>query len=111
VSFYGMTAMAMMTALCALALSPQRGAIRIGALACLMIAACILRAVVIGLNPDSANWNGPMWPAVLAALALASLLPSLRPGAFVRRRMTKVTLLALVVPLPLYLYAMTIPGV
>jgi phytol kinase len=76
-----------------------------------MIAACILRAVVIGLNPDSANWNGQMWPAGLAALALASLLPSLRPEAFVRRRMTKVTLLALVVPLPLYLYAMTISGV
>ena len=111
VSFYGMTTMAMMIALSALALSPARVPLRFAGLAALLTASCALRAGVIALNPESANWNGPMWPAALATLALASLLPSLRPGFFARRRMTKVTVLALAVPLPLYLYAMTATGI
>jgi phytol kinase len=110
ISFYGMVTMTMMLGLSALALSPQQPGPRIAALVGLVLGTCLLRAVVIGLNPETTNWNGPMWPAVLACLALAALLPSFWPQAFVQRRMAKLTLLSLAVPVPLYLAAIAFSG-
>ncbi|MGO4852968.1 diacylglycerol/polyprenol kinase family protein [Phaeovulum sp. W22_SRMD_FR3] len=110
ISFYGMITMAMTTALGALALTPQPRARQIGTLLCLLGGACLIRAGVIGLNPAGTNWNGPMWPGVIACLALSALLPTLSPKAFAARRMLKVTLLSLAVPVPAYLYAMAVAG-
>ncbi len=110
ISFYGITAMGMATALCALALSAQSIAMRVAGLGVVVGVACVLRAVIVAMNPDAQNWNGPMWPAVLGCLALTALIPSLAPAIFGNGRMTKVTLLALAIPLAAYIFAIDITG-
>lgn len=110
ISFYGMTTMAMTVGLCAIALTPRGNMARTIMLIGIVLAACFIRGIVTGLNPDPANWNGPMWPAVMASLGIAALTPSLIPLAFRNRRMKKLTGLSLLVPLGTYLYAIELSG-
>ncbi|QCO55076.1 hypothetical protein EOK75_04335 [Pseudorhodobacter turbinis] len=108
VSFYGMTAMGMTLGLSALALTPKRPALRIAGLLAEAGAICLLYAGVISLNPDASNWNGAMWPVVLGCLFLAAAVPSFCPQWFLRARVGKLTLLALVIPLSTYLISIGI---
>jgi phytol kinase len=110
VSFYGLTTMALMIGLCALALTRQSLAVRIVVLVAIVAGALVLRAVIINVNPDTSNWNGPMWAiGVISAVGMA-IIPSIYPSGFVRARVTKLTLLALAIPLLSYLYAIDISG-
>jgi phytol kinase len=102
VSFYGVTALGMMVALCAIALSKQSLLARGAALTVIVLAALGLRTQLIAMNAPEANWAGPMWPALLATLALCVLLPLFRPHLFSQSRVMRVTLMALVVPLASY---------
>ncbi len=109
VSFYGLTAMGVMIGLCAIALTGRGIALRLGTLAVIAVAAFILRAKIIGLNPVSANWNGPMWSTTVVAVAIAIFACTVFPHAFLRARVTKLTLLCLIVPLAVYLFSIDFP--
>ena len=110
VSFYGMTAMGLMVGLCAIAVTPRSVLARVAILTAIVLALCVVRYLVIGLNPDPANWNGPMWSVTVASLALATVVPSLVPQAFVQARVLKLTLLSLAIPLATYLYSIDYSG-
>jgi phytol kinase len=110
VSFYGLTTMGLMIGLCALALKPQSLAVRIVALMAIVAGVLVLRAAIINVNPAPSNWNGPIWAlSVISAVGMA-IIPSIYPSGFVRARVTKLTLLALAIPLLSYLYAIDISG-
>ena len=51
-----------------------------------------------------------MWGVVAASLALTALVPSRWPRKFYHRRMAKLSLLALILPLSTYLYAIAMDG-
>lgn len=105
ISFYGLTAMAMMVGLCALALAPQSVWGRVAGVCIIVVTSCALRLWLLGFNPAASNWNGPMWPAVAASVTVVAMATLLRPQAFADGRALKITLLALVVPLGAYLMA------
>ena len=109
VSFFGLTMMGLMVSLCVIAVSPQPAAVRLPVLATVLAAAVVLRAVIVPLNPAVANWTGPMWPTTAACLAV-SLLPIARPQSLTTARVTRLTLLALPIPLISYLYAVAMKG-
>lgn len=111
VSFYGMTAMGLMVGLCAIAVTPRSILARVAILSAIILALCVVRYLVIGLNPDPANWNGPMWSVTFASLALATIVPSLVPQAFAQARVLKLTLLSLAIPLATYLYSIDYSGI
>lgn len=108
VSFYGIVAMGMMIGHSALALRPQTNLMRFTGLAAVVMAAIVLRAIVVGLNPADANWNGPMWSVVLVCIALTAGVPSAFPALFAQARVTKMVLLSLAIPLAAYFYAIDI---
>ncbi|MBU2981679.1 hypothetical protein KO498_07600 [Lentibacter algarum] len=103
ISFYGLTAMSLVTGLCAVALSKSALFARLASLLAITAALCGIRFVVIGLNPETTNWNGPMWGLVIACLVLAAVVPSLFAQAFAKARVTKLALMSLLIPLPAYL--------
>ncbi|PUB10170.1 hypothetical protein [Yoonia sediminilitoris] len=111
VSFYGMTAMGLMLGFCALAVTGQRVLVRVITLTAIVAGACLLRMIILQLNPDGTNWNGMMWPAVAGMAMLTLGLPSLWPVAFAQARVAKLTLLALAPPLVTYLHAIYSAGV
>jgi phytol kinase len=106
ITFYGMTAMGMVMELSALAMMRHGVLIRVGFLLIVGLILCLLYAVALSVNPESTNWNGPMWPVVLACLLLAAGPPSLVPRAFSNARVTKVTLSALSLPLATYIVSL-----
>lgn len=110
VSFYGIAMMGLATGLAALALVPQPVWRRAAALVAIAAGLCLLRQWAVAANPPSANWAGPMWGVVAASLALTALVPSRWPRKFYHRRMAKLSLLALILPLSTYLYAITMAG-
>ncbi|PRY75488.1 phytol kinase [Yoonia maritima] len=110
ISFYGISAIGMLSALCALAASAQSTVRRIVILSGLAAAIVSIRKVTIDLNPDNTNWNGPMWPMVVANLALAAAIVTLFPQLFARARVTKITIISLVIPLSTYLYSVGFSG-
>jgi phytol kinase len=101
-----MTAMGMVMGLSALAMMRHGVLIRVGFLLIVGLILCMLYAVALSVNPESTNWNGPMWPVVLACLLLAAGPPSLVPRAFSNARVTKVTLSALSLPLATYIVSL-----
>lgn len=111
VSFYGVTAMGMMMALCAIACQGLGVSAKPAVLGIIAVASCGAWAVITGLNPASANWNGPMWPMVLACLALAALVPSLAPRIFAGARVARLTVMALAIPLTTYLTSIGLAGI
>ncbi|WP_424944571.1 diacylglycerol/polyprenol kinase family protein [Aliiroseovarius crassostreae] len=110
VSFYGITAMGMMVGLCALALTRRRITTRVALLSIIVLACCAVRYMVIHLNSESANWNGPMWSVTVTCLALSTIVPSLAPHAFAQARVTKLTCLSLAIPLATYLFSIDYSG-
>lgn len=110
VSFYGVVMMGLATGLAALALVPQPVWQRVAALLALAALLCLLRQWALAENPASANWAGPLWGVVLASLLLTALVPSRWPRKFYHRRMAKLSLLALILPLSTYLYAIAMDG-
>ena len=105
ISFYGLTAMGMMVGLSVIALSKRGLVMRVAILGGIAALACLLRAGIINLNPENTNWNGPMWPATIATLALLISATSFLPDRFSHARVTKLTLLSLVIPLATYLFS------
>ncbi len=110
ISFYGMTAMGMLIGLSALALTRRTAVTRIAILSGIAVASCAVRLMVIDLNPETANWNGPMWSITLTCLAVTAIAPSLAPQAFAQARVTKLTFLSLVIPLATYLFSIDYSG-
>ena len=103
ISFYGIATMGMLMGFCAIAVTAKPLAARIGLLVTIAAALTLVRAGIVFLNTNTDNWNGPMWPAVFACLALCALVPLIWPNAFSKYRATRVTVLALLIPLPYYL--------
>jgi phytol kinase len=104
VTFYGMTAMGMGMGMIALA---SGGIRRPARYAVLIASAAGLGAAFLwlaGLNDTSALWSGTPWPLALATLAVTAILPSVLRDGFQTARVTRVVLLALLVPLPAYLF-------
>jgi hypothetical protein len=85
--------------------------VRVGTLFAIVAAACLLRPMLIGLNPDTSNWAGPMWPIVAATLTLAILVPTLFPGVFAQGRVARMTMLAVSIPLAAYVFSISFSGV
>lgn len=110
VSFYVVTMMGLATAFAALALVPQPMWLRLAALTAIIFGLCALRLWSITGNPPASNWAGPFWEAVLVSLALNALVPSLSPQRFRDHRVAKLSVLALIVPLAAYLYAISTVG-
>lgn len=106
VSFYGLTTLGMMTGLCTLALSGFGLANRLTAMATVISLAYLVRALALALNLEDTGWNGAMWPTLTVSLALLALVPALAPQTFERARVSKVTALALLVPLLTYFASM-----
>lgn len=105
ISFYGIVAMGLMMTCCCIALSARPATVRLTGVIALGLAMLVVRQAVVTLNPDTANWNGPMWPVVLTCLALTATVPLIWPRAFLTYRVLKAIALALLVPLPYYLYS------
>lgn len=110
VSFYGMTALAMSFGLCYLALQVKGPLIQVVGLIGVIGALGLMRWWSVAMNGPIRNWNGPMWGAIAGSLLLIAIAIILRPAWFARRRVTWLTLLAMVVPLPLYLYETQLGG-
>ncbi|NHF73179.1 hypothetical protein [Paracoccus xiamenensis] len=110
VSFYGIAMMGLATGLAALALTPQPVWARVAGLAAIIAVLCLLRLWAMAANPPAANWSGPLRGVVLASLALCAFVPSLWPQLFRDRRMAKLSMLALILPLSAYLYAIAKAG-
>lgn len=110
VPFYVVTMMGVATGLSALALVPRPLWLRVTALLAIMAGLCLLRLWALAENPPDANWAGPFWAGTFVSLALNALVPGLMPGAFRVRRMTKLSILALIVPLGLYVHAVASLG-
>ncbi|MEY8097389.1 diacylglycerol/polyprenol kinase family protein [Falsihalocynthiibacter sp. S25ZX9] len=102
ISFYGIAAMGMLMGFCAIAASASRPVVRYPMVLGLALALLAIREGVVRLNPDSANWNGPMWPAVFICVALTALGPMILSRVFATHRVVKLTFLALLIPLPYY---------
>jgi phytol kinase len=110
ISFYGIAAMGMMMGFCAIALTASRPVARYVAILAIALVAIAIRQAVVTVNPDTANWNGAMWPAVIACLALTAFVPLTWPQAFSKLRVLRLTLLALLIPLPYYLISTGFAG-
>lgn len=110
ISFYGIVAMGMLMGLCAVAASSKRPTASYPLVLSIALALLLMREGIVRLNPDTANWNGPMWPVVLICLALSAIVPMALPQAFAQRRMRKLTLLALLIPLPYYVVSVGLAG-
>ncbi|MBA4491770.1 hypothetical protein [Paracoccus sp. S1E-3] len=110
ISFYGAAMMGLATGLAALALVPQPVWRRAAALIAITAGLGLLRQWALMANPAEANWAGPLWRMVLPSLALTALVPSLAPRHFHQRRMTKLSVLALILPLGAYLHAIATIG-
>lgn len=106
ISFYGITALGMMTGFCAIALTRQRIGTRVVALTAVALICYAARALAIGLNPDETGWNGAMWSVVASCFALMAITPSIAPHSFARARVTKIVILSLFIPLATYLVSM-----
>ncbi|NNE81361.1 MAG: hypothetical protein HKN18_13930 [Silicimonas sp.] len=110
VSFYGMTASAMIMGFAALAVAPlsrtSQAVIMLGMAAALLT----LRAAVVALNPEPANWNGPMWPVTVASLLIPALVALSWSRQFEKARAMRVTLASLAIPLVTYLIAIVQAG-
>lgn len=105
--FYVVTMMGLATGLSALALAYRQIWLRLAALAGIMSGLCVLRLWSLAENPPITNWAGPFWGVTLASLGLSALIPSLAPTAFRDHRMTRLSILALILPLAMYLYTIT----
>jgi len=110
ISFYGITAMGMVIGLCAIALTRRIFATRIAVLTAIAVTSCALRLLVLNLNSEASNWNGPMWPATLVCIALMAIVPLLAPQVFAQSRVTKLTFLSLSIPLATYLFSIDYSG-
>lgn len=110
ISFYGVAMMGLAMGLAALALVPAPLWLRLAGPAAIAAGLCLLRLWAVAANPASANWAGPLWGTALASLALCALVPGLWPGQFHHRRMAKLTMLALILPLARYIVAITLAG-
>lgn len=105
ISFYGITSMGLMIGFSALAVIPQRPVARFAVVCAILLGAAYLRTTIISLNPDTTNWNGPMWGNILLSVLLMAGIPSFYPAVFAHSRVMKLTLMSLVIPLMTYLYA------
>ena len=110
VSFYGVTAMGMTMGLSSLAITPISNANRIIGLLGVAVSLCAIRIWVVYANPDHVNWSGPLWGVTIATLFLTALTPTIFPNAFWHARITKITLLSVVLPLGVYVYSIDLIG-
>lgn len=110
VSFYGIVAIGMLIGLCAIAAAAYRPVPRYSMIFTIALAMLVGRHFVVSLNSDNANWNGPMWPAVISCMALSGLSPLIWPTVFTKLRMAKLTVLALLIPLPYYVISAGLAG-
>ena len=110
ISFFGIVAMGMTMGFCAIALSITRPSVRFSVLLVIAIMLFGVRYGVVTLNPDTANWNGPMWRIAIACVALTAVVPLTWPDVFTKGRVAKLSLLALLIPLPYYLISAGITG-
>ena len=111
ISFYGLTVIGMAVGLSAIALVSQPMIIRIFGLIGVMISACLIWNLIVTLNPLAANWNGPMWPNLVACLAVTAATASLFPQFFSRNRVTRITGVSLIIPLASYLFSINYSGI
>ncbi|MGB3277716.1 MAG: hypothetical protein WBA92_00850 [Pseudorhodobacter sp.] len=110
ISFYGLVAMGMLMGLCAIAVSVRRPVIRYPMLLGIALVIMALRQLIVALNSDTENWNGPMWPVVFVCVALSAITPLVWPQAFAKQRIAKLTVLALLIPLPYYMISAGLAG-
>ncbi|PCH96856.1 MAG: hypothetical protein COB84_04310 [Rhodobacteraceae bacterium] len=110
VSFYGVTAIGMTMGLSALALAPLAGVNRMIAMVALAVGLCAIRIWVVYANPDYANWAGSLWGVIIATLFLTALTPVVFPNAFWRARITKLTILSVVLPFGFYVFSIDVIG-
>ena len=107
VSFYGMTAMGMVMALCAIALSGRPISIQITSLVLIAVTLLGIRSLALGLNPEVANWNGSMILISGVGIVLAAMLPIVAPHLFLQARVARLTVLSLIVPLGTFLVSIS----
>lgn len=107
ITFYVVTMMGLAVSLSALALVPRPAWLRVAGLLAIVAGLCGLRVWALTENPPAANWAGAFWGVTLASLALNALVPSLLPQHFRDHRMKKLSILALILPLGLYFYAIS----
>lgn len=106
VSYYGITAIGMTVGLSALAVSARRPGQRIVWLSAVVALCLAVRALALSLNLHDTHWSGPLWPVLVGSIAVMVLVPSLAPRAFAHARVSKLTTLALALPLATYLLSM-----
>lgn len=110
ISFYGIVAMGMIMGLCAVGSGRWRTVSR-GILVLAVAAGLLsLRAVIVAVNAEAVSWNGSMWAVVILCLALTAVPSLVVPAFFHKRRVLKLTILALLIPLPYYLIAASTAG-
>ncbi|MFV0382955.1 diacylglycerol/polyprenol kinase family protein [Paracoccus sp. (in: a-proteobacteria)] len=110
IPFYIVTTMGLATGLAALALQPHPVWLRVSGLVAIIAGLCALRYWTLAASPPATNWAGPFWGTALASLALTALVPCLFPQSFRDLRIRKLSALALIVPLPAYLHAISTVG-
>lgn len=100
VAHYNLTAMGLAMGLSVIALKGRlSGILAVGALL------FGLRSAVVTYNPAQLNWAEPLYWAGMVCLILSAGVTLLAPTHFARDRVMKLTLIALVVPIGLYLFA------
>jgi phytol kinase len=62
-----------------------------------------------GWNPRAAEWHGPFWPWIVAAVALSLAAPARWPQAFERYRSLRAVAIAAAAPLTLFIWKGVIP--
>ncbi|MBO9474861.1 hypothetical protein J7413_15025 [Shimia sp. R10_1] len=100
ISIFGLSAMGLAMGLCAVALRGIPVAIPLAAAVLFLI-----RIWVVSLNADHSNWAEPLTALSLVTLAVTAIVPLAFPDVFQKNRVSRLTLLALLLPLTYYIWS------
>lgn len=100
VSFFGLSAMGLAMGLTAVALGSIPVAIPLAAAVLFVI-----RTLAVSRNSEQSNWAEPLTVLALLSLLCTATVPLIRPQWFGKDRVLRLTLLALVLPLIYYAWA------
>lgn len=100
IAFYGLTAMGLVMGLAVLALNGSLHWVVLTALTLF-----VLRTVAFEYGGPASTWTQPLWTLSAFCILVPAAATLAYPASFTRDRVLKLTLLALILPLGYYLYA------
>lgn len=110
ISFYAIACAAITVQCALLALANRALWQRLSGGAVLAAALVVSVALLISLNPLSAQWHGPLVPIILASVCVPAALSALWPRMYQSARYAKIGIIASLIPLGAYLFLFSLQG-